>query len=821
LGDDSSDRQFRVILSFDTAPLPDTASIVSATLRLRRGGLSGTTPFQTHGTCWVDVKGDTGFGGATGIAAGDFQAAADATRVASLSAASSNGSWSEGAVSAAGLPFVNRTGRTQFRVYFNLDDNDDRGTDYVGYYPGEYSTTSYRPQLVVTYSTIAPTAPVAPVGLTATPVSATQIALAWQDAAGDETGYQLERSTDGVNWFLLASLAANVSAYVDSALAPETSYRYRVRAINGAGNSGWSNVAVATTLADVPPAPSGLTATAGSETQIALTWSDNATNETGYSLERSADGVTWVELIALPANATSHLDAGLPPASTWYYRVRALNAVGASPYSEIATATTWAPNVAPVAADDAYTTPEDTVLVIAAPGLLGNDTDANVEDTLTVVSHSSPAHGTVSVSSNGAFSYSPAPDYHGADSFAYTISDGRGGTASATVALSVLPVADLPAAPTGLTATAISASAINLAWLDEAGNETGFEVERSADGGSQWSLLAVLPANTTAFGDSGLAAGATYLYRVRATNADGPSAWSNVASAATFPPAPGAPSGLVATATSASQIALTWTDNASNESGFRLERSVDALTWTQVAALGSNVVTYTDSGLSSATTYYYRVRAWNAGGDSAWSNLANATTLAPLVTVTFQGLGGEDGFILEASETANTGSTAYASDSNGSAVRSGDNYQDRQYRSIVSFDTSSLPDGATIVSAKLRLRRGALAGTNPFETHGICWVDIKGGSGFNGSSALSKEDFEAPADAARVGTLSNAPTTDAWSEAVIGSAGLPFVNRTGRTQFRFYFDLDDNDDSGTDYIGWYSGENSTADNRPQLVIEYR
>ena len=80
-----------------------------------------------------------------------LQAAATAVQAASLGNAVNNGDWSTGSLNAAGLAAINKTGTTQLRVYFNLDDNDDTGNDYIGYYSGDNTTAANRPQLVVTY----------------------------------------------------------------------------------------------------------------------------------------------------------------------------------------------------------------------------------------------------------------------------------------------------------------------------------------------------------------------------------------------------------------------------------------------------------------------------------------------------------------------------------------------------------------------------------------------------------------------------------------------------------------------------------------------
>ena len=89
-----------------------------------------------------------------------------------------------------------------------------------------------------------------------------------------------------------------------------------------------------------------------------------------------------------------------------------------------------------------------------------------------------------------------------------------------------------------------------------------------------------------------------------------------------------APSGLAVTEVGPNQVTLTWADNSANEGGFRVERSADGVTFTRVAATGPDTTRFVATGLSSRTTYYFRVRAYNAGGDSAPTDAAEATTPA-------------------------------------------------------------------------------------------------------------------------------------------------------------------------------------------------
>ena len=105
----------------------------------------------TFGSCLLGIKGSTGFGGSPTLAVADFQAAADLENVGSITSQGGSGTVYTTVLSAAALPYVNRTGRTQLRFAFTLDDNDDRGSDITGFYPAESTSATQRPRLVVKY----------------------------------------------------------------------------------------------------------------------------------------------------------------------------------------------------------------------------------------------------------------------------------------------------------------------------------------------------------------------------------------------------------------------------------------------------------------------------------------------------------------------------------------------------------------------------------------------------------------------------------------------------------------------------------------------
>ena len=285
-----------------------------------------------------------------------------------------------------------------------------------------------------------------------------------------------------------------------------------------------------------PAAPSGLTATAASSSQINLSWTDNSTNESGFRIERcQGSGCTsFAQIVEVGANVTSYSNTGLAASTAYVYRVRAFNSGGNSAYSNTATATTQA---------------------------------------------------------------APSP----------------------------------PAAPSGLTATAASSSQINLGWTDNSTNEDGFRIERCQGSGcTSFAQIAEVGANVTSYSNTGLAASTAYVYRVRAFNGGGNSGYSNTATATTQAAGsvPAAPSALSATAASNSQINLSWTDNATNESGFRIERcqGFGCTNFAQIAEVGAGVTSFSNTGLSRLTFYSYRVRAFNSAGNSGYSNTASTNT---------------------------------------------------------------------------------------------------------------------------------------------------------------------------------------------------
>lgn len=214
---------------------------------------------------------------------------------------------------------------------------------------------------------------------------------------------------------------------------------------------------------------------------------------------------------------------------------------------------------------------------------------------------------------------------------------GPAGTSPSPFSSPVCFQATAPNAPSELAATATFGQ-VDVTWIDNSDDETGFEIWRSSTGSSgTFTLVATVEAGVTTLGNTGLDAGAEYCYRVRAVGNGGRQSDFSNTDCATTPvptvPPPAAPTALAATPSSHTAIALTWTDNAADEAGFEIWRSTTGAggTYALGAGLGADATSSDDTGLEPVTEYCYQVRA--VGGPSvppsAFTNSSCATTLAP------------------------------------------------------------------------------------------------------------------------------------------------------------------------------------------------
>ncbi len=248
-------------------------------------------------------------------------------------------------------------------------------------------------------------------------------------------------------------------------------------------------------------------------------------------------------------------------------------------------------------------------------------------------------------------------------------------------------------------------------------------------------------------------------------------------------------------------IDLSWTDNSDNEDGFILDWSPNGTnTWTQLANQTST--TFSHTFLTCGTTYYYRVRAYNAGGDSGYAT-GSATTedCGPIISSLYiRSALGYDGDITEKTEFSNSGGTV---DRMSTVLSVGDTNLDQQVRGILHFNTSAVPANAVITRVTVRLRPNSFTGDNPYDTHRYLVVDIKEPY-FGASPNLQTDDFKAPEEMAVACTIFK--TGVDWYMCVLKGTAYQYINRDGITQFRLRFQTTDNDDMDADLLNFWSGE---------------
>ncbi len=190
-----------------------------------------------------------------------------------------------------------------------------------------------------------------PASLTATAVSGSQINLSWVGNAGNSriNGYTYGVATNssftGATYTYVAGAGATSASH--TGLSPGTTYYYKIK-VEGTSDSydsAYTQYSAATTTSgSVPNAPSGLSASVVSDSQVNLSWTDNSTNETGFEVKRATDSafsknVAWIGGI----QGTTYASTGLSSGTTYYYMVRAVGSAGKSAYSNPANATTTGP----------------------------------------------------------------------------------------------------------------------------------------------------------------------------------------------------------------------------------------------------------------------------------------------------------------------------------------------------------------------------------------------------------------------------------------------------------------------------------------------
>ncbi|MBO0929425.1 fibronectin type III domain-containing protein [Fibrella aquatilis] len=479
--------------------------------------------------------------------------------------------------------------------------------------------------------------PPTPAAPTLSEITASTIRATWNTQLS--TTYELEMQSAGGSWRLINTQASGRNAsltFKSDGLTGGTNYCFRVRAKDPqAGTSGYSPNACQTTPL-LPTNIKNFGANAnGSTNSIKLTWTGYG-KESGITIERrTGQNGAWDKSINTLADGGEFTDTGLPSGTEYCYRIQE----SGHEASETKCATTAqlvaspptnlkATPVSTSRMDLSWTASTSTFgtgYLVEARQQGGNYSQiADLNGiTTTTFSHTGLA-------ANTQYCYRVRTKYNTPSDYCPEVCN-----------TTQTPAPTAPAKPTNLQAKAQSSTEIKLTWTDNSTNETRFELQRSPIGNDPWENVDNnIGPNTQEKTDGGRNPSTRYYYRIRAVlvlaTATLNSDWSDVANDITQAPpvtAPSAPSGLVITALSSTEIKLAWTDNSTNESGFEIEQSdTQTSTFTNIKTTGADTKEFIVSGLQPSRNYCFQVRAINGAGKSAYAGPACATTQPPPIT---------------------------------------------------------------------------------------------------------------------------------------------------------------------------------------------
>ena len=438
-------------------------------------------------------------------------------------------------------------------------------------------------------------------------------------------------------------LATNVAGttYTHTSPDEDTNY-YWITACNNAGcsdidSANPAQLIVQAPTVTMPGAPTGLTATGSSQTQIDLSWrapsDDGGAAITGYRLEVSTNGSSWNDLVADTRSAsTSYSHSGLTADSTRHYRVSAINSDGTGTASNVATATTESQaNSAPKAVGtipEQVITPRVEITIDVSPYFSDSDRDdlSYSVDSPTLFNRLSVSGSTITMRNDFVLCEPTTVRVTAQDD------GGLEDTQQFTVRRSNNPpVASSDTFPPQTIDVGESTSPLYLGnWFSDP-DTCDSRLTYMAASSDASKVTASASGNTVTI--AGASAGNATV-TVTAQDTGGLEATLDIqvtVTATETTSKPGAPTGLTATADGQTQIDLSWSapsdDGGADITGYKIEVSINGSSWSGlVANTGSTATTYSHTNLTAGSTQYYRVSAINSAGTGAVSNVDSATT---------------------------------------------------------------------------------------------------------------------------------------------------------------------------------------------------
>lgn len=500
------------------------------------------------------------------------------------------------------------------------------------------------------YNLLLTTLPSAPATLLAKLHAANQVELIWEDASVSETGYLITRGqivSGGSyvpNWETIALLPANHTNFVDPTAAPGASYMYAVRPQSACGAS--SSSAGATITISPPRQPPYFGSIEARGTSAMLNWYGETIGALEYRLERAADaggqpGV-WTEIATIEASLASpygniaggsYRDAGLPLNSTNWYRVRAINGLGISPYSEprsVVITRLPAPR---------YLTAS---ILDAARVNLEWASDYWLEQAGFRIEHALDANGPWQEIALLPATNPPVGQYLDSSAQAgrtnwyrlRVFNEAGLSDYSLPAAVPLLPPTNVNLSAFAFSNAVFLTAVLTTPFAATAGQPPQFERAADVNGGpGLWKPISPqIQSNPFLFADFGRTPNQTYWYRAKLTTWLGASPFSEPVAVTIVPPQP--PQELRTYIGSSNHITLSWGPtyrydlwpaSQQEQSGFKVERAIETpggtSAWTEIATVAltnSNYYLFDDAVSGVGSTFRYRVRSFNSAGHSAF-----------------------------------------------------------------------------------------------------------------------------------------------------------------------------------------------------------
>ncbi len=523
--------------------------------------------------------------------------------------------------------------------------------------------------------------PAKPTSFSANLLNDNSIVINWNDNSADELAFELYRSLQsGSGYSFLSRIDAtngsNPQSYIDIPLSANTTYFYRMRAVNNSGGSDYTAEVSASTLVDneSPSAPV-LNLIGSSTNSVSLEWTSSIDNiaVVGYDVFRNGALVA-----SLPNDQFQFTNTGLAIDQTYSYVVRAKDEIGniSLPSNQVTAKTSVSQGLKYTYYHHNNFNSVDQIIgnsTIVKTGII-NNFDISVRERADRFAFI--YEGLVEIPNGGDYTFYTSSD-DGSKLYInnelVVDNDGthgcqeRNGTLTLPAGLAGIRVlmfengggeclqvrwrgpginkqfipdnrlfnnsfelSGFPVQPSGLQASVISNKQTDLSWADNSNNENNFEIYRSLNQNSNFQLVHLAAANAISWSDTELVGGTTYYYKIKAINLNGSSVFDGPVSATTVanPPAPAAPTGLTLQIENSSSVRLNWVDVATTELGYEIYRSTstELATFTLIKTTGPDISTYLDEQTGGNSTYFYRLRAKGDGNFSSYTPVLNITT---------------------------------------------------------------------------------------------------------------------------------------------------------------------------------------------------